>query len=130
MLEPPKFIDNDLYGGSRTFTWLADMVGLSVDLVSNTICIQRFPCSCTSPTPLLRNGRVHVCVLCIYWCLCECQSYEQKAAVEISKNPGESGFPSGKIKTKDEHPHLLCAKIVLYLPGNGCGEEFSAGCPK
>jgi len=37
MLEPPKFIENDCYNGSRTFTWLADMVGLSVDLVSNTL---------------------------------------------------------------------------------------------
>jgi len=37
MLEPPKFIENDCYIGSRSFTWLADMVGLSVDLVSDTI---------------------------------------------------------------------------------------------
>lgn len=35
MIEPPKFIDNDSYNGSRTFTWLADIVGLSVDLVSS-----------------------------------------------------------------------------------------------
>ncbi|CAD7013807.1 unnamed protein product [Ceratitis capitata] len=34
MLESPKFIDNDNYQGSRAFTWLADMCGLSVDLVS------------------------------------------------------------------------------------------------
>lgn len=34
MLESPKFIENDCYDGSRIFTWLADMVGLSVDLVS------------------------------------------------------------------------------------------------
>ncbi|KAH8253943.1 hypothetical protein KR032_007830 [Drosophila birchii] len=38
MLEPPKFIENDMYGGSRTFTWLADMVGLSVDLVNFLLC--------------------------------------------------------------------------------------------
>ncbi|KAH8331548.1 hypothetical protein KR074_006058 [Drosophila pseudoananassae] len=38
MIEPPKFIDNDSYNGSRTFTWLADMVGLSVDLVNFLIC--------------------------------------------------------------------------------------------
>ncbi|XP_017049365.1 lysophospholipid acyltransferase 1 [Drosophila ficusphila] len=38
MLEPPKFIENDCYNGSRTFTWLADMVGLSVDLVNFLIC--------------------------------------------------------------------------------------------
>lgn len=34
MLESPKFIENDCYDGSRIFSWLADMVGLSVDLVS------------------------------------------------------------------------------------------------
>ncbi|XP_016973667.1 lysophospholipid acyltransferase 1 [Drosophila rhopaloa] len=38
MIEPPKFIENDCYNGSRTFTWLADMVGLSVDLVNFLIC--------------------------------------------------------------------------------------------
>ncbi|XP_017120223.1 lysophospholipid acyltransferase 1 [Drosophila elegans] len=38
MLEPPKFVDNDCYNGSRSFTWLADMVGLSVDLVNFLIC--------------------------------------------------------------------------------------------
>lgn len=36
MLESPKFIENDNYDGSRVFTWLADLCGLSVDLVSNT----------------------------------------------------------------------------------------------
>lgn len=36
MEESPKFIeiDNMNYGGSRAFTWLADLSGLSVDLVS------------------------------------------------------------------------------------------------
>ncbi|KAH8415893.1 hypothetical protein KR222_003076 [Zaprionus bogoriensis] len=38
MLESPKFIENDSYDGSRIFTWLADMVGLSVDLVNFLIC--------------------------------------------------------------------------------------------
>ncbi|XP_068145098.1 lysophospholipid acyltransferase 6 [Drosophila tropicalis] len=38
MLESPKFIENDFYDGSRVFTWLADMVGLSVDLVNFLIC--------------------------------------------------------------------------------------------
>ncbi|XP_023171468.2 lysophospholipid acyltransferase 1 isoform X2 [Drosophila hydei] len=38
MLESPKFIENDCYDGSRMFTWLADMVGLSVDLVNFLIC--------------------------------------------------------------------------------------------
>ncbi|XP_032591473.1 lysophospholipid acyltransferase 1 isoform X2 [Drosophila grimshawi] len=38
MLESPKFIANDCYDGSRIFTWLADMVGLSVDLVNFLIC--------------------------------------------------------------------------------------------
>lgn len=39
MLESPTFIENsDCYDGSRIFTWLADMVGLSVDLVNFLIC--------------------------------------------------------------------------------------------
>ncbi|BFG05930.1 lysophospholipid acyltransferase 1 [Drosophila madeirensis] len=38
MLESPKFIENDLYNGSHAFTWLADMVGFSVDLVNFLIC--------------------------------------------------------------------------------------------
>ncbi|XP_001360700.3 lysophospholipid acyltransferase 1 isoform X1 [Drosophila pseudoobscura] len=38
MLESPKFIENDLYNGSHAFTWLADMVGLSVDLVNFLLC--------------------------------------------------------------------------------------------
>ncbi|XP_030387969.1 lysophospholipid acyltransferase 1 isoform X2 [Scaptodrosophila lebanonensis] len=38
MLESPKFIVNDQYDGSRIFTWLADMCGLSVDLVNFLIC--------------------------------------------------------------------------------------------
>ncbi|XP_011209779.1 lysophospholipid acyltransferase 6 [Bactrocera dorsalis] len=38
MLESPKFIDNDNYQGSRAFTWLADICGLSVDLVNFLIC--------------------------------------------------------------------------------------------
>ncbi|XP_037945541.1 lysophospholipid acyltransferase 1 [Teleopsis dalmanni] len=38
MLEPPKFIDNDNYDGSRYFTWLADLCGLSVDLINFLIC--------------------------------------------------------------------------------------------
>ncbi|XP_064547798.1 lysophospholipid acyltransferase 6 isoform X2 [Drosophila montana] len=38
MLESPKFVENDLYDGSRMFTWLADAVGLSVDLVNFLIC--------------------------------------------------------------------------------------------
>ncbi|XP_017868066.1 PREDICTED: lysophospholipid acyltransferase 1 [Drosophila arizonae] len=38
MLESPKFIENDCYDGSRIFSWLADMVGLSVDLVNFLVC--------------------------------------------------------------------------------------------
>ncbi|KAH8269611.1 hypothetical protein KR018_010510 [Drosophila ironensis] len=38
MIEPPKFVDTDSYNGSHAFTWLADMVGLSVDLVNFLIC--------------------------------------------------------------------------------------------
>ncbi|XP_067631562.1 lysophospholipid acyltransferase 6 isoform X2 [Eurosta solidaginis] len=38
MLESPNFIDNDNYQGSRAFTWLADMCGLSVDLVNFLMC--------------------------------------------------------------------------------------------
>ncbi|XP_053966433.1 lysophospholipid acyltransferase 6 [Anastrepha ludens] len=38
MLESPKFIHNDNYQGSRAFTWLADMCGLSVDLINFLIC--------------------------------------------------------------------------------------------
>ncbi|XP_018795845.1 PREDICTED: lysophospholipid acyltransferase 1 [Bactrocera latifrons] len=38
MLESPKFVDNDNYQGSRAFTWLADICGLSVDLVNFLIC--------------------------------------------------------------------------------------------
>ncbi|ALC41198.1 oys [Drosophila busckii] len=38
MLESPKFVENDLYDGSRMFTWVADAVGLSVDLVNFLIC--------------------------------------------------------------------------------------------
>lgn len=35
MLELPKLGDEDVaYDGSRVFTWLADLCGLSVDLVS------------------------------------------------------------------------------------------------
>ncbi|XP_034107167.1 lysophospholipid acyltransferase 6 isoform X1 [Drosophila nasuta] len=39
MLESPTNIESsDCYDGSRIFTWLADMVGLSVDLVNFLIC--------------------------------------------------------------------------------------------
>lgn len=34
MLETPNEGDN--YGGSRTFTWLADLSGLSIDVVSTS----------------------------------------------------------------------------------------------
>lgn len=36
MFEIPKLGDEDSqYDGSRTFTWLAEICGLSVDIVSN-----------------------------------------------------------------------------------------------
>ncbi|XP_061401273.1 lysophospholipid acyltransferase 6 [Musca vetustissima] len=40
MLETPKILDQDNmnYGGSRAFNWLADLSGLSVDLVNFLIC--------------------------------------------------------------------------------------------
>lgn len=40
MFEIPKLGDEDTgYDGSRVFTWLADICGLSVDLVSIRFCI-------------------------------------------------------------------------------------------
>lgn len=61
MLESPKFIENDLYDGSRMFTWLADAVGLSVDLVSFSF---------VAPLPPWRTNHtvasVRACV-CVYF---------------------------------------------------------------
>ncbi|EDW52798.1 GM18733 [Drosophila sechellia] len=81
MLEPPKFIENDCYNGSRTFTWLADMVGLSVDLVSlhktSTPWFLR---------PLLpyRYLSKRVCARVRVYTRVVCQSYGIKAAEQIS----------------------------------------------
>uniref|UniRef100_A0A1B0GFP3 Uncharacterized protein n=1 Tax=Glossina morsitans morsitans TaxID=37546 RepID=A0A1B0GFP3_GLOMM len=33
-METANLLEHEYYGGSRTFTWLADLSGLSIDLVS------------------------------------------------------------------------------------------------
>lgn len=83
MLEPPKFIENDCYNGSRTFTWLADMVGLSVDLVSNTPNLDSLVLKTPPPLPLSFETGVCTCA-CVYACQFVCQSYGIKAAEQIS----------------------------------------------
>ncbi|KAI9582424.1 lysophospholipid acyltransferase 1 [Glossina fuscipes] len=37
-METANFLEHEYYGGSRTFTWLADLSGLSIDLINFLIC--------------------------------------------------------------------------------------------